>query len=127
MDELKIPKYLKDTLSEISTLCNTLMVREDKLNKTLPQPVYYEWNISLNLVVPVMLWLDGSDWTVISQHTHNMFEGNFIKDMLRLCNVFRNLSIVASINNDTDLLSKISNIEEKVLKDIVTTESLYVN
>jgi superfamily II RNA helicase len=126
VSDLDVPLYIKNKIKQIDDLAEIMSNHENKLNKKLPIPIHYDWTIRLSLVESTMMWLNGAEFSSI-KHSFDMFEGNFIKDMLRLCNVFRNLIIVTKLNNDVILLNKIINIEEKILRDVVTTQSLYVN
>ena len=60
------------------------------------------------------------------KHKFNNFEGNFIKNILRLTNITRNLESIAKLLNNVKLLNKLEGHQEKLIKDIVITDSLYI-
>ena len=54
------------------------------------------------------------------------FEGNFCRSILRLVNLFRNIEAIAVMTKKSDLVNKIKGYHEKLSRDIVTTDSLYI-
>ena len=54
------------------------------------------------------------------------FEGNFIKNILRLCNLIRNIQSIAKITKNIKLINTLDGFQEKLIKDIVTSDSLYL-
>ena len=84
-----------------------------------------EWLISLNMIESVKEWAKGENWFSIKNKYSN-FEGNFIKNILRLCNLTRNIETIAKLLNNTVLLNKLEGYQEKLIRDIVITDSLYI-
>ena len=70
-------------------------------------------------------WVQGNNWSSI-KHKFNNFEVNFIKNILRLTNITRNLESIAKLLNNVKLLNKLEGHQEKLIKDIVITDSLYI-
>jgi superfamily II RNA helicase len=54
------------------------------------------------------------------------YEGNFVKNMLKVYNIICNLKIICNIVKNFELLQKIEKIDEILLKDIVNVNSLYL-
>jgi len=54
------------------------------------------------------------------------FEGNFCRNILRLVNLLRNIEAIAVMCNKVSLINKIKGYPEKLSRDIVTTDSLYI-
>ena len=59
----------------------------------------------------------------VSENDH--FVGQFVKKILKIVNIARESQKMCETNGNLSLLSKIKEIEEKLLKSIVTTQSLY--
>ena len=53
------------------------------------------------------------------------FIGQFVKKILKIVNISREIEKMCETSRNISLLSKIKEIEEKLLKSIVTTQSLY--
>ena len=59
----------------------------------------------------------------VSENDH--FVGQFVKKILKIVNIARESQKMCETNGNLSLLSKIKEMEEKLLKSIVTTQSLY--
>ena len=59
----------------------------------------------------------------LSENDH--FVGQFVKNILKIVNISRESQKMCETNGNLSLLSKNKEIEEKLLKSIVTTQSLY--
>ena len=55
-----------------------------------------------------------------------IYLGEFVKAMLKVCNIAAELEKVCELFNDLELLSIIKQIPELVMKFVVTNQSLYV-
>ena len=54
------------------------------------------------------------------------YEGNFVKNMLKIYNIISNLKNICNIIKKYDLLQKIEKVDDLILKDIVNVNSLYL-
>jgi superfamily II RNA helicase len=70
-------------------------------------------------------WCNGKSWFDIKD-MFNSFEGNFIKNTLRLCNLIRNILSIVKITKNVKLVNTLEGFQEKLIKDIVTSDSLYL-
>ena len=77
------------------------------------------------MLAAVKEWAKGKNWIEI-YHLYPTFEGNFIKNVLRLTNLMKNVYLIARITKDSDLLNIMERFEEKMIRDFVTTDSLYI-
>ena len=74
------------------------------------------------ITIPVDL-----DWeTKWSERYENIYEGTFIRNILRINNIVENIKNIASMINNSDLLKKLENLDSILIRDQVTTESLYI-
>lgn len=84
------------------------------------------YNLDLSLYNIVSKWCDTENsWKIISQEYTN-FEGVFCRSILRIVNMLRNIELICRITGNSKLLSKLEGYQEKLIRDIVTTESLYI-
>ena len=56
-----------------------------------------------------------------------MYEGTFIRNILRITNMIENIKNIATMCNQPEILKKLEGINESLLRDQVTTESLYIS
>ena len=54
------------------------------------------------------------------------YEGNFVKNMLKIYNIICNIKVICNILKLYDLLQKLEDVDKLILKDIVNVNSLYL-
>jgi len=87
---------------------------------------YLDWEIYLNMVEPVYLWVNGKPFNEII-FKYNLYSGNFVKDIIKINNIVQDIIKMAKLLDKTHLVSIASQIENKIIRDNVNTESLYVS
>ena len=85
-----------------------------------------DFNIYLDFVEPVYVWANGGTMQDIFNITQ-IYEGNFVKLMLRINNILMNVKDLFSYLNKFELLKKIENFEERLLRDEVSVQSIYID
>ena len=70
-------------------------------------------------------WLDGGDFNSISKQ-YGIYEGNLIKDFIRLYNLSATVMSIANILQKNTLEIAASKVMDVVMRGVVTTESLYI-
>ena len=70
-------------------------------------------------------WLKGGNFNNITKK-YNIYEGNLIKDFIKIYNLAANLVSIAKIINDPKLEVESEKLMENVMKDVVSVESLHV-
>ena len=60
------------------------------------------------------------------QNEKNIFLGEFIKSLIKITNIFKELDKITTINNNIDFKHKISKVNELILKYVVSSDSLYL-
>lgn len=78
------------------------------------------WNISLHYVDPIFMWASGNN---ISKE---IYEGNFIKGVIKVINIIKNLITMCEIYENYNLANKLLLIEPLLIREYVTTSSLYI-
>ncbi len=72
---------------------------------------------------------DNKNMAHIISQLQNMdeYEGNFVKNMLKIYNVCVCVKAIFELLNKPDLVIKMDNLDQKILKNIVNVNSLYLN
>ena len=70
-------------------------------------------------------WLNGGDFNNISKK-YNIYEGNLIKDFIKIYNLAANLVSIAKIINNPKLEIESEKLMDNVMRDVVSVESLHV-
>jgi len=96
-----------------------------ELVKELPFVFVQDWDLSRTMMRCARDWYEGKPWHEIRSY-YKDFEGNFIKNILRLTNFVQSLVQVAKVIHLAPLLQNFETIQEKMIRDIVINDSLYV-
>jgi len=136
INDLDISNKEKDIIKSIVKFSEELYDDELKLVQDTPFHFKSEWNLSFNMYETIKEWSTGKTWLEILASNNlkkiedtdfkQEFEGNFIKNVLRLTNLTRNIETIAKLLNNTKLLNKLDGYQEKLIKGIVITDSLYL-
>ena len=86
------------------------------------------WTIITDYVDIAYDWANGmSIAEIISKLIiMNEYEGNFVKNMLKIYNIIHDIICIAKIINNYTLIQKLENIDVLLLRDIVNVNSLYL-
>jgi superfamily II RNA helicase len=122
---LPISDMVKDRMYCIGDIVNRFADDEVELSNNLPYPVVSDWYLHTNMLAAVKEWAKGKTWKEI-YHLYPTFEGNFIKNVLRLTNLIKNVYLIAKITKDSELLNTMEEFESKMIRGFVTTDSLYI-
>ena len=71
-------------------------------------------------------WLNGTEFGEIIKK-FNLYEGNLIKDFIKIYNLSANVNKIGEILNKVSLSIESNKIMDNIMKDVVTIESLYIN
>ena len=85
-----------------------------------------EYKISLNMVGPAYKWALGEDInSVLTEFP--MYSGNFARAILRINSLCDDLVNIAQITNNIVLQKQLEGVTEKLIRDAVTVNSLYLD
>lgn len=125
ISDLPISIELQNKLNSLYKVINKFIEDEEELNNKLPIKFYLDWDLSTGLFNSIYYWSQGKDWKFVSQY-YNSFEGNFIKNVLRLINLVKKIYNIATIMKNIKLINILEDYEEKLIRDFVTIDSLYL-
>ena len=98
----------------------------DKLQKQEYEYFGYNFNdyeLNLDNLEYTYQWACGVSFNDLK---YDNYTGNFIKDILQLENMVNTMEVLSQILGKTELYTKLTEIHEKVLRDLVCFESLYI-
>jgi superfamily II RNA helicase len=84
-----------------------------------------EWEINKAGMDATYEWLDGGNFNNISKK-YNIYEGNLIKDFLKIYNLAANLVSISKLINNPKLEIESEKLMDNVMRDVVSVESLHV-
>lgn len=85
-----------------------------------------DWNIYLSFVNVAYDWASGVSMAEILGRYYGIYEGTFIRNILRISNIVDNIRNIADMIDDVDLLQRLEGVNSLLIRDQVTTESLYI-
>lgn len=127
--ELNTSDNAKSVLNSIQSHIENLEKYEDININKLPFIFSSNWDFNLSMYEVISEWAKGECvWGEIKvlYSKYFSFEGNFCRNILRLVNLLRNIEAIAVMCNKVSLINKIKGYPEKLSRDIVTTDSLYI-
>lgn len=83
------------------------------------------WDLYYEHVDMCYNWANGQTYKELSKSI-DIYEGNFVKTMLKITNIIRNLIDLYKISGVLSLLPQLEMLEGLVMRDIVGTNSLYL-
>jgi antiviral helicase SKI2 len=123
LDEMKISKRMKEVIREINYGIEYLF--DKQLTDT---SIKMDFGLNLSMVESTYLWAQKNTLAEVYQKTGlEMYEGNFIRNMIRISNICRDLKEMAELTNKMELYNQTKDLEEIIVRDIITVESLYID
>ena len=126
-NELVNPKVKK-----MANYLNTTMNKYYDLENDYALNSGTDFNLHFELIDYMIEWCNASDETkcheLITSMKHNkeLFLGEFIKCILKINNIAKELETVCTLLDNLNLLQKVKQIPELTLKYVVTNQSLYI-
>jgi superfamily II RNA helicase len=94
------------------------------------------WNFSTEMMEPMKLWMGtiSSANTEETQPEHasvicakyELFEGNFIRSIMKISNMLNEWLSMATYCQHTDQIEKITSVQQRLIRDLVVSDSLYL-
>jgi superfamily II RNA helicase len=120
-DDIKISnKNITNVISKIEFLRNELMDIEDSYS------ICTTIEMTKDYIEVAYQWGCGKSYNFIKEN-YDIYAGNFIKNMLKIYNIARELQNIVDITKDIELLPKLQKVQELIVRDIVNTDSLYLS
>jgi len=121
--ELRISDEARTALQQLDTIVQTFQTCED-VYKQYSRESY--WTLCTTWIEPVQRWVDGDSASTICTD-YGLFEGNFVRAVLRISNMVDEWIAVGTYTGDVDLLDKLSIVRNKLVKDFLVPDSLYLH
>lgn len=91
-----------------------------------------EWDLNYDIMNTMIEWCNATTEIECKKIIQNLqinkevFLGEFVKSLIKITNIIREIKQVAAISCNVELENKLEKCNEKILKYIITTQSLYV-
>ena len=119
--DLDVSESIKNALSHIDYGTKDF----DQYEADLGINIGTDWNLYLSFIQPAYDWACGRD--ILEMHKkYEIYEGTFIRNILRINNIVDNIKNIADTINKPELMKKLELVERLLVRDQVTTDSLYI-
>ena len=99
------------------------MALEQRLG-VLSDPAY--WSLSTEFLEPVADWLSTDEPLAVVAAKHGLFEGNFLKALMKLASLVEEFQSLATLAGEPRILSLLETARPRILRGVVVAESLYL-
>jgi superfamily II RNA helicase len=120
--ELNVSNEVRVVLNNIKRMAQEYQELEDRVG----YPVQDYWKTSTQMIEPMRRWIDGENASIICQE-HGLFEGNFIRSVMKMSNMLDEWLAMATYCQHTEQVNKIMAVRQKIVRDIVISDSLYLH
>jgi len=121
INDLKIPFKMHHKLNKLTEISEHYYKCEEKYDIYIQS----DFKLYLDFIEPSYIWAQGLSIHEVYKHT-NIYDGNFVKAILRINNIMMNFSDICNYLKKYDLLKKIENYEAYLIRDVVSINSLYI-
>ena len=121
ISDLKVSRKVENVLHKLVAKGEYFMNLEDK------HKIYInsDYTVYLDFIEPAYIWACGGTISDIYSVT-SVYDGNFVKAIMRINNICDNLKDILVLMENYNLLEKIENYQEVLIRDITSINSLYV-
>jgi superfamily II RNA helicase len=120
--ELNVSDEVRKVILEIEEIAQELQRVEDRIGF----PVQDYWKTSTQMIEPMRRWIEGENASIICQE-HGLFEGNFIRSVMKMSNMLDEWLAMATYCQHTEQVDKIMEVRQRIIRDIVISDSLYLH
>jgi len=120
--KIDIPDEVRTILLQIHKIAMGFQKKEEEIGYPLPD----YWTISTRMIEPMRRWIQGENASIIC-FEHDIFEGNFIRTVMKMGNMLDEWLAMATYCQHTEQIEKILEVRQRMIRDIVISDSLYLH
>jgi superfamily II RNA helicase len=127
-----VPETDSSIINNVAHSIDSLYVKYSDYENNYGLDIGEEYVLNYNFMNYIKEWcnstteMESKRIIQVLQNEKNVFLGEFIKALVKIVNISKEVKRVANNMNEIELENKLSNVENLVLKYIVSTESLYL-
>ena len=121
MDDLIVPQQVKHYIKHVDYVVQSM--EKDEFDAGIQ--LHNDWNLYIGFINAAYLWAQGKSIEEILA-VEPMMEGDFIKNIIRLNSIVGQMTRVCELTKQATLLKTLELAEQKLIRDFVTLDSLYV-
>jgi superfamily II RNA helicase len=121
LSDLRVSYKVTGAIQQLQTMAKEI----EEMERCTGYPVEGYWNTSTVMVEPMWRWMEGEHASVICAE-YNIFEGNFIRSVLKIANMLDEWLSMATYCQHTEQVEKITEVKSRLIRDVVVSDSLYL-
>ncbi len=121
LSDLRVSYKVTGTIEQLQIMAKEI----ENMERYMGYPVERYWNTSTVMVEPMWRWMEGEHASVICAE-YNIFEGNFIRSVLKIANMLDEWLSMATYCQHTEQVEKITEVKSRLIRDVVVSDSLYL-
>jgi superfamily II RNA helicase len=121
-EDLQLTPRVRDVLNDLDHIaheCTTIDIKYET-----GQDGY--WDISNSMIEPLRMWMEGESSTTICS-TYALFEGNFIRSVLKTANMVDELISMTTYCQHVELLNQLMELRQQLVRGVIVSDSLYLH
>jgi superfamily II RNA helicase len=122
-DQLRIPKKCIDTLYAIDGIAKECCRLESGCRVVSPDTY---WDLGTKWVEPMWRWLTEDVSMAVLCAEYEIFEGNFMRSLLKLASLLEEWRSLATLATDVDVLDTLRDVDQRLLRGIAVCDSIYL-
>jgi superfamily II RNA helicase len=123
-DSLSIPRNVIDILWKLDELASDCLKTEETIiGSQFINPHF--WSLQTTWIEPCYRWFQGESATILCSE-YNLFEGNFVRSMLKMANIVEEWISMATYTKSVDILTRCESMRQKIVRGLASPESLYL-
>lgn len=124
LHQIKMSPLLRESFDIMCSYIEKFKMLEER-HGCKSEPAYME--IHTDMIEPLMEWMSDVDVHAGALcEKYGVFEGNFVKAVLKVSNIVDELGAIATYANNTALLEKLEGVRGFLVRDVVKPDSLYL-
>ena len=123
LESMSVSKEVKEVLYDLDKITKDILSLESR--KGVCSRESY-WTFTTTWIEPIWRWLNGENASQICAD-YGLFEGNFVRAVLRVANMADEWTAMATFCEDVELLEKLKDVRTNLVRDIIIPDSLYLH
>jgi superfamily II RNA helicase len=122
-DQVRMSEGARAALWALDADARRFMALEERLG--VPSNPDY-WSLSTEYIEPVADWLSTDEPLAVVAAKHGLFEGNFLKALMKLASLVEEFQSLATLAGEPRILALLESARPRLLRGVVVAESLYL-
>jgi len=120
---LSVPEIVKKILYTMDDYVSVFLAAETKFGVVSPKGY---WGLASFWIEPLWLWIKGETSAGQICVNYDIYEGNFIRSVLKVANIVEEMQSLATYTKNVELLHTLQGLQTRLVRDLIVPESLYL-